>query len=296
MTTGPPVPPASYWPDGGSTRPATSKPPGWAVGIMSAAAVVALIGGTVLATRDAGSGTPVAQPPPEVELPVSPPSEGPSARPSLEPSSSAPEETSEETPEASPSATATSTFAPVADVPEVCDLLPESLTSRLAPKSSSAPGVAKDGYGAKRKDCRWDQKGYHMAGGYNLSRSINVKVNAFQDHDNALEDADFMWDSMRDFSGQTREDPYNTKYGEIKELSGLGDSAYMIYSEHTVRHTSTAWIYVVRGNVTLDIRFIGADNKGREILSDENSRPVPEAEMLKGVEEIAKEVVKGLSG
>ncbi|MEU8397108.1 hypothetical protein AB0C28_18105 [Nonomuraea sp. NPDC048892] len=291
MTTGPPVPPASYWPDGGSTRPATSKPPGWAVGIMSASAVVALIGGVVLATRDAGTGTPIAEPPAKVDLPVTPPTDRPSPGPSLDPPSSAPEQTAE----ASPSAGATSTFAPVADVPEVCDLLPESLTSRLAPKSASAPGVAKDGYGAKRKDCRWDQKGYHMVGGYNLSRSINVKVNAFQDHDNALEDADFMWDSMRDFSGQTREDPYNTKYGEIKEVSGLGDKAYMIYSEHTVRRTANAWIYVVRGNATLDIRFTGVDNKGREILSNENSRPVPEEEMLKGVEEIAKEVLKGLS-
>ncbi|MBF8184419.1 hypothetical protein ITP53_01380 [Nonomuraea sp. K274] len=141
----------------------------------------------------------------------------------------------------------------------------------------------------------WTRKDATLAGTFDF-RSISVKVNAFQDHESALDDADFMWRSMREFSGQTREAPYNTKYGEIKQLSDLGDEAYAIYNEHTVRHNATAWTYIVRGNATIEIRFLGTDNKGREILSDENSRPVPEEELLAGLEEIAREVVNGLTG
>ncbi|WP_212746374.1 MULTISPECIES: hypothetical protein, partial [unclassified Nonomuraea] len=195
-----------------------------------------------------------------------------------------------------PSSTVTSTFPPLQDVPEVCDLLSASLTSRLAPKSESEPGVAKDGYGAKRKDCRWDQKGYHMKDGYNQSRSISLKVNVWPDNDSARDDAESMWRSMRDQSGQTKGDPYFTEHGEIKEVGDLGDGAYAIYNEHTQRRTAMAWILVVRGNTTIDIHFHGTDNKGREILSDKNSRPVPEKELLQGAEEIARETLKNLTG
>lgn len=259
---------------------------------MAAAATVAVLGGGLIAVRNVGTQPPVALPPDPggtVGVPASPPT----AEPTLAPTSNTP---SEPTAQASPSSTVTSTFPPLQDVPEVCDLLPESLTSRLAPLSVSEPGVSKDGYGAKRKDCGWNQKGYNMKGGYNESRSINVKVNVFPDHESALDDADFTWDSMRDQSGQTEAAPLSTKHGEIKQIGDLGDEAYAIYSRHTVRRTAMASILVLRGNATIDIHFHGTDNKGREILSDKNSRPVSEEKLLRGAEEIARETLKGLTG
>ncbi|MFC5829585.1 hypothetical protein [Nonomuraea insulae] len=254
---------------------------------MAAAATVAVLGGGLIAVRNVGTQPPVALPPEPVGK-VDVPAATPTAAPTLA--------STEPTAQASPSSTVTSTFPPLQDVPEVCDLLPESLTSRLAPLSVSEPGVSKDGYGAKRKDCGWNQKGYNMKGGYNESRSINVKVNVFPDHESALDDADFMWDSMRDQSGQTEAAPLSTKYGEIKQISDLGDEAYAIYSQHTVRRTAMAWILLIRGNATIDIHFHGTDNKGREILSDKNSRPVSEEKLLQGAEEIARETLKGLTG
>lgn len=261
---------------------------------MAAAAAVAVLGGGLIAMRDVGAPPPVALPPDpggKVGVPPSPP---PTLAPTTAPTDSAPTDSAPATGQASPSSTVTSTFPPLQDVPEVCDLLPESLTTRLAPLSKSAPGVAKDGYGAKRKDCVWDQKGYNMKNGYNESRSISLKVNVFPDHESALDDADFMWDSMRDESGQSKGDPYNTKYGEIKQLADLGDGAYAIYNRHTVRNRATAWVFVVRGNTTIDVRFHGSDNKGREINSDADSRPVAEDVLLKGAEEVAAEALKNV--
>ncbi|TLF47321.1 hypothetical protein FE391_46295, partial [Nonomuraea sp. KC401] len=75
MTTAPPVPPASYWPDQGGEQPSTSKPPGWAKGIMAAAATVAVLGGALIAVRNVGTQPPVALPPDpggKVEAPISP--------------------------------------------------------------------------------------------------------------------------------------------------------------------------------------------------------------------------------
>ncbi|MEO3805925.1 hypothetical protein [Nonomuraea sp. B1E8] len=265
------------------------------MGIMAAAATVAVLGGALIAVRNVGTQPPVAMPP-DPGGKVGAPATQPTTDPTLGPTASPPTASPQDTAQASPSSTVTSTFPPLQDVPEVCDLLPASLTSRLAPKSESEPGVAKDGYGAKRKDCAWNQKGYNMKGGYNESRSFTVKVNVFPDNDSALDDADFSWRSMRDDSGQTKGAPYNTKYGEIKEINDLGDGAYAIYNEHTDRRRAMAWILVVRGNATIDIRFHGSDNKGREILPNKDSRPVPEEELLRGAEEIAREALKNLTG
>ncbi|MGW6504087.1 hypothetical protein [Nonomuraea angiospora] len=295
MTTAPPVPPASYWPDNGSEQPSSSTPPGWAMWIMATAAVVAVIGGGLIAVRNAGSQPPAALPldtGSQVEPPASPPSGHLSPDPTLDRSTGPTDDPAE--PSASP--TVTSTFPPLQDVPEVCDLLPESLIARFAPKTASGPGVAKDGYGAKRKDCEWKPKGYDMKGGYNQTRSISVKVNVFPDHEKAMRNADSDWRLMRYLSGRSEGDPPIMKYGEIKQISGLGDGAHAIYSEGTRRREAVAWIYVVRGNATIEIRFRGSDDKGRTMFPNEDSRPVPEAELLEGVEEIAGEVVKNLAG
>ncbi|MFC4010012.1 hypothetical protein ACFOY2_22480 [Nonomuraea purpurea] len=296
MTTAPPVPPASHWPDHGGEQPSSSTPPGWAIWITAAAAVVAVIGGGLIAVRNVGSPPPAASPldtGSQVESPASPPSGQPSSPgPTLDRSTGPTDDPAE--PSASP--TITSTFPPLQDVPEVCDLLTESLIARLAPKAASGPGVAKDGYGAKRKDCEWQQKGYNMKGGYTHTRSISVKVNVFPDHEKAMRNADSDWRLMRYLSGRSEGDPPITKYGEIKQISGLGDGACAIYSEGTRRREGMAWIYVVRGNATIEIRFRGSVIKGRSVFPMENSRSVPEAELLKGVEEIAGEAVKNLTG
>ncbi|MEO3870089.1 hypothetical protein ABGB18_14815 [Nonomuraea sp. B12E4] len=296
MTKAPPVPPASYWPDQGVERPSTSKPPGWAKGVMAAAAAIALLGGALIAVRDAGAQPSVALPPAEpgkVDLPASPPTEAPSPASSFDPFDPSPGPSEQDTAAASASPTVTSAFSPLQDVPEVCDLLPESLTAKLAPMSESAPGVAKDGYGAKRKDCMWMQKGFHMKNGYTLARSITVKVNVFPDLERARGDADSTWRLMRDMSGETSS---VQEYGEMKDVSGLGDEAHAVYFEGTLRHNSVAWIFLLRGNATIEIRYNGADNKGRDLFGNKDSRPIPEEELLKGAEEIAGEVVKGLTG
>ncbi|MCG5219773.1 hypothetical protein [Streptosporangium sp. KLBMP 9127] len=229
------------------------------------------------------TGTPVVPPP--SALPDS--SGSPSADPAESPSVGASADVS-----ATPSAQ--STGPTLTEIPEVCDLLGESTVKRLAPQGAAEPDSSRDGYGALRKGCQWNQKGYAMKNGYNQSRTIHVKVAVYPDSAQAAEDADFSWDSMRDFAGTTRPAPYNTVYGELQTITTLGGEAYGVYSMDKVRKSANAWLLLHIGNSVVEVRYFGTDNKGREILSNKNSRPVAEDILLKGMEEIAKEVVGNL--
>lgn len=288
MTSAPPVPPPSYWPDQGTEPPASPKMPGWAKAIMGGAAAVALLGGGLIAVRNVGTEVPqrpLAQPSFTV------PAFEPSAKPSAEPSDAAPSESG--TPQPS------STFPALKAVPEVCDLLPDALTKRLAPKSVSEVGVAKDGYGALRKGCDWNQVERNIRNGANESRSIYVKVNVWPSVGDALEDADSSFDSMNDMGGTKQENPglkYLSTYGEVRQMPGIGDAAQAMYTEN-LKGTTNVWLFAVMGNATIDIRYHGTDNLNRDILAEgDQTRPVPEDVLMKGAEEIAKEVVKNLQG
>ncbi|GGO76491.1 hypothetical protein GCM10012289_53950 [Nonomuraea cavernae] len=289
----PPVPPASYWPDAGGERPATSKAPGWAKGILAGAAAVAVLGGGLIAVRDAGQGTPpvaLSTPPPTVDLPSMLPSELPSDGPPT--ASEQPTSAGSETP------AATSTFPALKAVPEVCDLLPASLTTRLAPKSESAPGVQKDGYGALRKGCEWTPQGKNIKNGYLEWRSISLAVNVWPTVDDAREDAESNFRSMRDMAGTKEENPglqYLSTYGEMRTFEGVGDEAHAMYTGN-LKGTTNVWTYVVLGNTTINVRYHGTDNEGGEILArGGDTRPVPEDVLMKGAEEIVKEAVKALT-
>lgn len=290
MTSAPPVPPQSYWPDQGTQRPDSPKAPGWAKGILIGAAVVAVLGGGLIGVRNLGTETPpIAQPTFEPKLP----------EPTFAASESATESQSAE-PEESSTPEPSSTFPALKAVPEVCDLLPDSLTKRLAPKSVSEVDVARDGYGALRKGCDWHMSDRNIGpGNYNLYRAIYVKVNVWPSVGDAREDAASRFDSMGDLAGTKEENPglkYLSTYGELKDLQGLGDEAHAIYTWN-LKGTTNVWLYAVMGNATIDIRYHGTDNKAGEINAEgENTRPVPEGVLMKGSEEIAAEVIKNLQG
>ncbi|MEU6998526.1 hypothetical protein [Nonomuraea sp. NPDC046570] len=285
----PPVPPSSYWPDRGGQAPTSSKPPGWAMAIMAGTATVLLLGGGLIAVRNLGG--PPASPPvalPTYDLPTS------DKPPAQEPTEPAPTERPEETATPGPS----STFVPLTSVPEVCDLLSEALVKRLVPGGASEPGVAKDGYGALRKDCEWRQQGYHMKNGYNEQRSIGVKVNVFPNVAEARDSYDFSYGSMKDMGGTKQENPglkYLSTYGQVKDFTGIGDEAHAMYTSN-LKGTTNVWLFLIMGNTTVDLRYRGTDNKGREILAEgDDTRPVAEDVLMKGAEEVAEEVVAALA-
>jgi alkylated DNA nucleotide flippase Atl1 len=295
----PPVPPASYWPDGGGERPVTSKAPGWAKGLLAGAAAVAVLGGALIAVRNVGQATPVALPTPTFDLPSAlpsgtglPPSDQPTSLPSQSESESA-------SSEPTASASASSTFAPLKAIPEVCDLLPASLTTRLAPKSQSEPGVEKDGFGALRKGCEWNQNDKNLKNGVLQWRGIHLSVNVWPTVDDAREDADSQFDSMGDLAGTKEENPglkYLSTYGQIKNLDGIGDEARALYTEN-LKGTTNAWAFVVMGNTTITVRYFGTDNQNGELNAEgKDTKPVAEDVLIKGAEEVAKQAVKGLTG
>ncbi|MEU8246192.1 hypothetical protein [Nonomuraea sp. NPDC048916] len=289
----PPVPPASYWPDGAGERPATSKAPGWAKGILAGAAAVAVLGGGLIAVRGAGQDTP----PPSLALPSTLPSALPSALPSDDPPGASEQPSSQPTSLTSETPEATSTFPVLKAVPEVCDLLPASLTSRLAPKSESEPGVQRDGYGALRKGCEWRPKSKNIKNGYLESRSISLAVNVWPTVGDAREDAESDFRTMRDMAGTTNEDgrKYPSTYGQLRDFEGVGDETHAVYSKN-LQGTTNAWAMVVVGNATITVRYFGTDNKGGEILAmGDDTRPVPEDVLIKGAEEVAQEAVKALT-
>ncbi|MFI6322613.1 hypothetical protein ACIBG8_34095 [Nonomuraea sp. NPDC050556] len=287
MTSAPPVPPPSYWPDQGTDRPSSPRMPGWAKAILGGTAAVALLGGGLIAVRNINT-TPS---PPLAEPTFGLPSGLPSLKPSSVPSSDSPSESA--TPQPS------STFPALKAVPEVCDLLPDALTKRLAPKSVSEVGVAKDGYGALRKGCDWTQAALNIRNGANESRSIYVKVNVWPSVADAREDADNMFDSMNDMGGTKEDNPglrFLSTYGEVKQLAGIGDAAQAMYTEN-LKGTTNVWAFVVMGNATIDLRYHGTDNLNKDILAEgDQTRPVPEDVLMRGAEEIAKELVKNLQG
>ncbi|MER6948640.1 hypothetical protein ABT294_31930 [Nonomuraea sp. NPDC000554] len=291
----PPVPPASYWPDAGGERPTTSRAPGWAKGVMAGAAAVAVLGGGLIAVRNVGQESPPPLARPTFELPSALPSALSSAPPSTLPPTSLPTETAS----ASETPTATSTFAPLKAVPEVCDLLPASLTSRLAPKAVSEPGVQKDGYGALRKGCVWTQKTKNLKNGHLELRSIHLAVNVWPTVDAARGDAAWNFDSMKDMGGTKEENPglkYLSTYGQVKDLSDVGDEAHAMYTSN-LKGTTNVWVYLVMGNTTVDVRYFGTDNKGDDILAQgKDTTPAAEDVLLKGAEEISQQAIKALTG
>jgi hypothetical protein len=294
----PPVPPASLWPEGGGERPVTSKAPGWAKAVLAGAATVAVLGGGLIAVRGVGQdAVPAALPSPSFDLPSGLPSELPSTLPSSLPSSSglpsaAPSSEAAETP------AATSTFPPLKAVPEVCDLLPTSLTTRLAPKSQSEPGVQKDGYGALRKGCEWTQKSKNIKNGILESRTIFLAVNVWPSVEDARDDADFNFDSMKDMAGTKEENSglrYLSTYGEMKDLDGIGDETHAMYTQN-LKGTTNVWAYIVMGNTTINIRYFGTDNKDGQITAQgANTKPVAEDVLMKGAQEVAEQTVKALT-
>lgn len=291
LRSGPPVPPQSYWPDRGGERPSSAKPPGWAAGILAGAAAVALLGGGLIAVRNVG-GEPATVPPavrPTLALPsiTADRSTPPAAEPTVSDSSA----------DTSGTPAPTSTFPVLKAVPEVCDLLSANLVARLAPKAESEPDTSRDGYGALRKGCGWHQKGRNMKGKVHESRAIMVKVAVWPDVAAAREDAASTFDSMADMAGTKEENPglkYLSTYGEQKTITAIGDEAHAMYTEN-LKGTTNAWAVVVIGNATLDIRYFGTDNQNGDILAQgDETVPVPEAELLKGVEEIAKTAADAL--
>jgi hypothetical protein len=305
----PPVPPASYWPDAGGERPVTSRAPGWAKGILAGAAAVAVLGGALIAVRNSGQETPaIAALPtvdvptvlPSLDLPTTLPTTLPTMPTTLPSGLPSDEASATDAPSDDPAGTpaATSTFAPLKAVPEVCDLLPAALTKRLAPKSESEPGVEKDGYGALRKGCEWNQQAKNIKGGVLESRSIHVAVNVWPSADDAREDADFSFGSMNDMAGTKEENPgikYLSTYGEVKQLSGVGDQTQAMYTSN-LKGTTNVWVYAIMGNTTLNIRYFGTDNLNGDILGQgKDTKPVTEDVLMAGAEEITKATVKALT-
>ncbi|WP_433517695.1 hypothetical protein ACQP2T_20405 [Nonomuraea sp. CA-143628] len=298
----PPVPPASYWPDGGGERPVSPKAPGWAKGVLAGAAAVAVLGGALIAVRNVGQeAPPVALPSPSFDLPSTLPSDLPSTLPSTLPSSlpsssGLPSEAASSGPAETPAAT--STFPPLKAVPEVCDLLPASLTTRLAPKSQSAPGVQKDGYGALRKGCEWTQTAKNIKNGTLESRTIHLAVNVWPDVAAARDDAEFNFGSMKDMAGTKEDNPglrYLSTYGEMKDWDGVGDETHAMYTEN-LKGTTNVWAYIVMGNTTINVRYFGTDNKNGDILAQgKDTEPVAEDVLMKGAQEVAEQAVKALT-
>ncbi|WP_327091329.1 hypothetical protein OIE66_11995 [Nonomuraea sp. NBC_01738] len=296
LNSGPPVPPPSYWPDRGEQQqpPPSSKPPTWAKAILAGAAAVAVLGGGLIAVRNLGAET--VTPPPSLTLPTLKKFPTPTAESSAgpEPTESATETSTTGTDE---TPAPTSTFPVLKAVPEICDILPLALTKRLAPRSESEPGSSRDGYGALRKDCNWNQRGKNMKGTVLESRSIMVKVAVFPTVADAREDFDFSHGSMEDLAGTKEENPglkYLSTYGEMKAIEGLGDQAAAMYTSN-LKGTTNAWCDIIVGNATLHVRLFGTDNTNGDILADgDDTKPVAEAELMKGVEEVARAAVDAL--
>ncbi|NUR85851.1 MAG: hypothetical protein HOY71_17370 [Nonomuraea sp.] len=293
----PPVPPPNYWPDAGTQQPSGPKTPGWAKAVLAGAAVVTLVGGLAVGLRNVGG----SEPPPTVALPKPLPTlDLPTGEPSLSglPSASASESESAAVPSESATPSSTSTFPALKAVPEVCDLLPESLTSRLAPGSASEPGVQKDGYGALRKGCQWSQHPRTTKGSTLKWRSISVAVNVYPSAADAREDYDFGFDSMKDMGGTKEDNPglqYLSTYGQVKDLTGVGDEAHAMYTQNQ-KGTTNVWVTLIMNNTTVEIRFFATDNLNGEINAQgKDTRPVPEAELMQGGQQIAEQVVKALT-
>jgi hypothetical protein len=140
-------------------------------------------------------------------------------------------------------------------VPSACDTLSAGVADKLAPGADRSATVANQS--DEHSECAWGLYGSAR------SRQLGVELRAIASGG----DASATTTAARMFAGEWRSDragkdlEEDTKVGDSREVGGVGEQAYAVYTVDDTNGIGSAVANVRLANVLITVRYSGGDDR-----------------------------------